>query len=473
MQNGTSSCLGRHLATMPPGAPWCGASCHGVPRRRRGFTLLEMLITLVIMLLITAAAIPVMRPALQGRQQREAARGVTTFLQGARTRAMELGRPVGVWIERDPNQPQMASTLFQCEVPEPWTGTASTTRLIAATVSDGTNSFLTVTPIIPGPGFVANPAVNYSIDTGWASLVSPGDRIRVGTHGAELVVFAMVDERDNTTGALDGQPTDFNTDGTPDSFIVVPVDPIGETLPAIPATGLTFQVLRQPIKNPASPLELPTGFVIDLLASGTPASPRLAFAGGGALIQPEQRSAFDTFYPLQDGVNGTSGVRYLDTGGVTPLLPLGVEAAPVVLLFSPSGALDRVYSYQAFLGNASAGTPPDAAFGFGSRTVTSLVYLLLSRRDQVPLRSALVNTSWARTLRRPGTQDWNISWKDVGNLWLTVSPTSGRVAVNPVSPPEPGLEAQINPTTRPLEWIYAGLNNSRKLAQEAVTLGGR
>jgi prepilin-type N-terminal cleavage/methylation domain-containing protein len=89
---------------------------------RRGVTLVELLVVIMIMLMITAIAIPVIAPALKNRDVREAARMVDVYFNGARTRAMNANHPYGVMIERIPGQPNGSVTLSYCEQPDPYTG---------------------------------------------------------------------------------------------------------------------------------------------------------------------------------------------------------------------------------------------------------------------------------------------------------------------------------------------------------------
>ena len=87
-------------------------------RFRRGMTLVELLMVVATMTLLMAIAIPMVRPAFQNRQLREAARQTNAFFAGAMARAGETGRPVGVWIEASgvPGDPQYATRLYLAEV---------------------------------------------------------------------------------------------------------------------------------------------------------------------------------------------------------------------------------------------------------------------------------------------------------------------------------------------------------------------
>ncbi len=70
--------------------------CASPVRGAAGATLVELLAEIIIMTMLAAAALPVIAPAMQNRQVREGARIVNGFLTGARNRAMQTGRPVGV-----------------------------------------------------------------------------------------------------------------------------------------------------------------------------------------------------------------------------------------------------------------------------------------------------------------------------------------------------------------------------------------
>src|SRR5262249_52518350 len=72
--------------------------------------------------LITAIAIPVLTPSVMERRQRETSRALTSYLQGARTRAVQTGRPFGVTIEPQPGLTAAAVSLSYAEVYAPYAG---------------------------------------------------------------------------------------------------------------------------------------------------------------------------------------------------------------------------------------------------------------------------------------------------------------------------------------------------------------
>ena len=64
--------------------------------KNRGLTLIELLVTIAIMGIVIAIAVPVIRPPVDARSVKEAARMVSTALASARTKSIETGQSWGV-----------------------------------------------------------------------------------------------------------------------------------------------------------------------------------------------------------------------------------------------------------------------------------------------------------------------------------------------------------------------------------------
>ena len=119
------------------------------------FTVIEMLIVVSITVLLVAAAVTRMRPALESRRTREAARALYIYLGSARNRAMETGRPCGVMLRCFRNSagtlvtPPMVMMADQCEVPPCYCG--DTEASTASVTYNGTQVVATLKPASDDP----------------------------------------------------------------------------------------------------------------------------------------------------------------------------------------------------------------------------------------------------------------------------------------------------------------------------------
>ena len=67
---------------------------------RRGFTLVEVLVVLVVLLILTSIGLPITRNLLLNQKNSRAARTVVGYVDIARSRAISEGREVGIFLER-------------------------------------------------------------------------------------------------------------------------------------------------------------------------------------------------------------------------------------------------------------------------------------------------------------------------------------------------------------------------------------
>lgn len=247
------------------------------PTVYRAFTLAELLIVVLIISIVTVATIPFLKPALDSRRIREAARLFTSQLASAQSQAIANGNSVGVWMEKIHMGGTSSSTvegrasadLSLCEVPDPYSGDTSTsTVLVNVTTSGGQNSG-TVT-------------MN-SADTAWVGLIKDGDLIRFNNAGSYYVLTGPHNSDRILIQTTPPAATVFNFSplqiGFPfqvggDDFVAGsnPPNPAFRNLPPAawtPAGWTTsFQIIRQPVQSAGAPVELPSGSIIDLELSG-------------------------------------------------------------------------------------------------------------------------------------------------------------------------------------------------------------
>jgi prepilin-type N-terminal cleavage/methylation domain-containing protein len=100
---------------------------------RRGFTLLELLIVITIIVIVSAVALPTILPALAHRQVSEAARILQAALVGARDAAIRDNAPTGIRLLPDPifNGSQPALLASGAPNPSPFAGRLDPTLPLA------------------------------------------------------------------------------------------------------------------------------------------------------------------------------------------------------------------------------------------------------------------------------------------------------------------------------------------------------
>lgn len=207
---------------------------------RRGLTLVELLMVISIMTILMVVAVPLLRPAFQDRYVREAARMVSAYFSGAQRRAAELGRPVGVWIERlDGTElgARHAVRLYMAEVPPSFSGT-QLDSLVRLAVS-GTVGRL---QFVDSEG---NANVNDAVVLNTVLAVGDPFTIKFDHKGYEYV----------------GRRT------ASDFEIKIPwgVPPGADAS----GGGVPYEITFAPTRSAVNPLVLPADAVIDLSLSGT------------------------------------------------------------------------------------------------------------------------------------------------------------------------------------------------------------
>jgi type II secretory pathway pseudopilin PulG len=417
-------------------------------------TLIELLVVVSIMMLLVVMTVPRMRPAMEIRRIREAARAVNVYLSSARNRAIETGRAWGVAIVRDGNSPLAGSKLIQLEVPLPYRGDIDGAGM---RLQDQTPTG----PPHPDYGYatllkaqVRGGAMGGATELS-SGLLRWGDRIQFNSQGP---IYRIVDDRTDNNPANTSYPpatsagTDFpitpvnavlgnidfsvgadtNGDGWIDNRWLTLVADNLQTYSVpwpVPANGwsqpLEFTVYRQPVTSSVAPLQLPRNVVIDLWYSGTSSS---WFANSAT-------TAASTPFPT--------------------------------IMFSSAGSVSQI-----------------AADTFGVTPALEPVYLLIGRRDRVnPAPSDVLTYNYQAVSAgptitvyepRPVAEDGLANFRDQDNLWIAINPQTGYVVSAEAAVATNVLDYQNTPV-RDTSGVYFLFDPiaARSLAREFQSMGGR
>lgn len=436
-----------------------------LPRLRRGATLLELLTVIVVLMMITSVTIPVVAPHAEGRRIREGARMFSTFINAGRTRAIETGRPAGVWIERMSNLPEAANMAFFAEIPPVYCGDFLDSTVECCVVGKQTGA--TTWPnqsdqeyyniVIPRNRSAYNtdvwsePSADEDQSVGSHQLVRERDLIKFegidryyslhviddyGVPGSDRKKWWYVAKGIN---AGSGSATSYS--GDVDNRLRYVINwfngPYGKhmgwssivrttTAPMTYADpGLRYQIYRQPARLQAGSIRMPEGVVIDL-----------------------------NFSSVTDGTEGSDGIPFHPRKGANLFLGDAFypqDNTPIVLVFSPDGRVQRLYCHVKDTGNHWSW---DSTEPYGSA-----FFLIGERRSIVPHETSNV---YEQQIKK--------NWLNSNALWVRVNCQTGFTNTAQLEILEDGggvtaAKKAENPGTY--------LNETRIKARAARTVGGR
>ncbi|MCC9609303.1 prepilin-type N-terminal cleavage/methylation domain-containing protein [Blastopirellula sp. JC732] len=385
---------------------------------RRGVTLVELLVVVTLLSILLGIAATAARTGTRGKKQREAARQVNAFLAGARTRAVELGRSVGVEIVNNrPNEPQAGITLFMVETPPAYAGDTTSavcemTEKPSAALGGRTATLrfnISTTSLLYDDNFLkVNDVVflGYSKQPYRVAQVNPLDNMSTPVTRSVVIAWNV------------DQPAPLSWIGASGVFMA-------------PYPTSTFRIYRQPQRNNVSPLQMPTGSCIDLLFSGL-------------------------------GTTGQELRSYDDTNSAVP-----DESYPKIM-FSPNGTVDAFYVQP-------KGTAATTSIATASGLPTGNINLLIGRYEKViAVREAgfngvsIASAGNAATgpiyaiFNSPSSNETNIA--DPEAFWVSINRLTGHIVTS--------NNAMVNdPASSPSD--DALLAAARRFAKQAQSISGR
>ncbi|MBI1311353.1 prepilin-type N-terminal cleavage/methylation domain-containing protein [bacterium] len=354
-------------------------------RRRRGFTIIELLIVVGILLLLTTFTIVSIDFAFEAERVASGARQVQSLLTGARDRAIRYRKPIGVrfLVDQDPDNGRMVSSMVYVGASDYWSLGNITLKRPDLNPQDGVADSDSVL-IVDGDaetrwnklrlrGFLgiyedtnANGALdpgedvngNGVLDLETPRIKIPGDRngtwYRVRTH--LLGKSAKPDEKNRLVLV-----NEFRDPGTtPPSEII-----------AFEGTGHSTYLLELPprVLPDAEPVTLPDGVVIDLDASEIPSSWRPG--AGGFPIPCSNR--MDLMFSPRGTVTGTpAGLGmlhfYIALRSDVQVKMDAINASSNPALKPVDGSATPIVPSDAILTSISAQNPPP----IGDRALVSI-----------------------------------------------------------------------------------------------------
>lgn len=267
---------------------------------RQGFTLVELLVVVAIMLALATMMILAVNFTNDRDRVRSAARQIQSLLSGARDRAIYSREIRGIRLIRDPNDSHSANAIQYIGAPGKFSGGS----LTVATSFDGS--------VLTGTGTNFNTFKN-------RGLIQVGSRIQIPKETGRWYTIA----------AFPGGETIWLAQRFADFSTSTSVSNSGRTY-----SGLTYQLelLPQPLPD-STPVPLPRGVVIDLDGSQVPASWRPVLFAGAYSNQMDLLFSAKGL-PLGDAVTlGMVHLHIADAGDVIKFQQINGRSAT---LYSPS-----------------------------------------------------------------------------------------------------------------------------------------
>lgn len=245
----------------------------------RGFTLIEMLVVITIILILAAVTVSTINVTISGDKVRAGARQVQSYLEGARDRAIFAKEPRGVRFLLDPTDPRTVSSLIYIAPTDPWTdGTVLLERPDGDSDGNPANNGDSDDPLFSLP-YTSSPngvwvlrgfdgdSSQYTKDTGWKELydrgvLRTGNRIQIpyGTGSWYTIDTRLLAQADIS-------------DGNPPVRLLLqeeyrePADTDSSTVQAFmrasPSLKYRLELLPAPMPN-QEPIQLPKGAVVHL-----------------------------------------------------------------------------------------------------------------------------------------------------------------------------------------------------------------
>lgn len=413
---------------------------------RRAFTLVELLIVISIITLVTAIALPTVRDQLRDQKAKRTASLVRAFIDTARARAVNTGKPYGVVIKRSGTTGFESSRSIELRygrLASSYSGDEpdAVANITAPSTYHPSIRFISFPTTISG-----NPIYGNSVmQTPPPGFVVPGDTISFDESDVKFQVLQV------------------NYDSsTPPNLVNLQVDTIDPSIPSDIATsaGATetrgYSISR--FRETASlPLNLQTGTMVDLTFSG--------YRRGDASVKDystafasHQRLSACHFSPMEIehrydlGRSATATSAY-DTGGMSAVVSSArtYSYGDVWVLFAPNGTVSSVIYGELF------GAPGSKAIRMQHHLVNSDIYLLIGREGLTDVADPMSLSS----------QEQATAF-DLQSVWVVINGVSGEVTTQTPNPITATRDSGLIAVERTPAEMHNGISALMHVSREKI-----
>lgn len=389
--------------------------------QRSALTLIELLVVIVILTTLVGGVIPILSPNNDVRKIQQAARGLQTYITLAQSRAASTGRPHGIAFRESSFESGVALEVFGLEVPPPFAGFSSESRVRIAEIPAGMAGrfYGNVTGGNGGDKFLAqyNGAIVYGMSFVLATdstIVDPypprtfriGDIIDVGGRRFLIVDDSQPGRQPNAIDDISdidnaflvpNETTDANLPLDLESLRCIWINSSGQILPPN-ETLHAYKIVRQPSNSSESPYQFPSGIGIDLQGSVAEG----ASNGGWPLDESFYTDRTNLSANVPE-VPNVVGVMFSPTGAVSSLIVNGIESFNVSRILLLIGRVEN------------CGLDPDQ--------VDPYPWVVQNANDKDEIEQ----------------KQEDINWLNLDSRLLSIAPRSGRVVVSETAFVNPAL----------------------------------
>lgn len=385
-------------------------------RIRIGLTLIELMVALVIISLLAGIALPSVKETIRGQKLSRAASLVQSIIQEGQARSISRGGGGGILIERlgDANIYERCQSvrIRLVDAPPIYTGDTSsaTARYQRFDGVDPNNPYLDTHFLLfdPGQAQMIRSADDIANDPTVRTLINIDDTLRLSAQGLPMTIGSIARLPSSASwtpwqrDASDIAPPSFLTDST--QYVQVQVYPreYNTDLRRHAGHDVSFSITRSPRFAIANPLDLPTGTVIDLTASGI----------------GRYGNDFSPMFIERYDVSGIYVPNYMDDSKA----PFGVgpfDYDAIIVLFGSRGEVSRV------LGNYWNTSTNSVVFG--DIPVTGDIYLLVGEGGQLkPFPEEQLEDQDTNPLTDEAS-DGTTPLLNAESIWVTIKARSGEV----------------------------------------------